>query len=391
MRVLKVLLATVIVLSMATFSFAAGLLNTTDQVLNQNAALGGNSAIKALDKKSAQEVEIGLSLYDKFTQNKNILDEVAGYNGGDLNPRNQMPNQNLAYTYRIDNANWLGVSYGDNSVLARSYKQKRQAPLDAQKYESDTVSSVKTIAIKYGMDMNKMVKGLYLGATIAQNNASRKVYRKDNSQSKTALALSKAEATQGPDSAPYTSVAVDGIYMLDAKSKVTFGHLITNPIYMSQIDKNQNNAKTDAQWNEEVGDVTSLGYIYNLDAKIQLAGTVESTWDKSYTQYVSNGPQTEEELTNIGSNKYTLAGEYAYAKDMVFQGYYAWELNEGRVVGDGATDTKGTDMTEVGVNVVKSFGDQTLIAGLTNLNMRGVENGQSSDEMKFYVDYGIVF
>ncbi|MBU0580800.1 MAG: hypothetical protein KKA19_06455, partial [Candidatus Margulisbacteria bacterium] len=306
-------------------------------------------------------------------------------------PRNQMPNQNFQYTYKLDNANFLGVAYGVNADLNRSYTQKFQQNTNNPKVDMVQDASTQVIAIKYGKDLNNMVKGLYLGAEVAQNNYVVTTYLKQNKYAKAAMG-GKTESEQKNSSSPYTSVAVDGIYTVDAKSKVTFGHKITNPRYMDQKDKDCWNAKTDTQYNEELGDVTSLGYVYNLASNIELAGTVESTWNKKYTQYRSAGaPETEEELINIGSNRYTIAGEYALAKDLSFQGYYTWELNAGRVVGDANTDTGGTDITVVGVNAIKTFGDHTLVAGLTNLNMAAVRTGATTDETKFYVDYGYAF
>ena len=115
---------------------------------------------------------------------------------------------------------------------------------------------------------------------------------------------------------------------------------------------------------------------------------------KEYTELRSNGPETETLVTLPGYTAYSINGEYAFAKDMTVQGYYGWAKEAERMITDQAAENNGSDMTELGVNVIKKIADHTITGGLAvskrlEQDAVGSAKGSIVDNTQAYVGYAL--
>ena len=160
----KIFLFTALLLVFMISTGFASLLDTTDQILNTNTALGGNSAANLFMKKPG--IEAGMTLIPYFKQNKSILESQPGYTGTNLEPREQFLNMYAKYNEKLDTHSWWSISYRKDYNTSYSFKIKRQAD-ENQKIDLYSNSGTETLSATYAR--NNLIKGMLLGAEIGLN------------------------------------------------------------------------------------------------------------------------------------------------------------------------------------------------------------------------------
>lgn len=397
----------VIGLALLSLSFAS-LINTTDQVNNNNYALGGNSAAPALQK--VVKAEGGLTLFDLFGQSKSMLDNqglLAQNNPksnlitGTTQPANMFTNLFGQYAFALNNDNWVRIGYSNNSNTTSLIKDKIK---DTQ-YNATDLNDKGTAALyaDYSYDAAKYIKGLYLGTEIAFNQSFTREVQKASTALKNDGFVAKTSATLITTTAWYTSLAFSGIYDMNKMGIVTIAQKFAgakNWDLSEQKDIAGN--KANDQWNEESQPETSVGYIYQLASDISLGGTVKQVWTTMYTETRSNsGTYSENDITKWGYRVFTLNGEYKLGsiagmnmvKDVTLQGYYGFGFDVNRQWNDATADNAGTNDTYMGVNAsAKLSADMTCLVGAARTISLGAGDSKNlTDETKLYVNGAYLF
>lgn len=400
---MKKFFSIIVCLSLLVSAASASLLNPIDQVNNDNNALGGNAAVRAYNKVSS--VEIGMSLLDKYSQNSTILaDNEPQFNGSNVDPELTV-NKFVNYNTKLANG-WLGISYQNDNFIARSLKWSANKDLfpNGGSRTDLTYFGTEVLALSYGMELSK---DLSIGVEIASNRSGQ-MQKQTADKNFRALAGGASEGETYYSTAPYTSVALGGIYDLSNTSKLIGSYQHTNPMHISGIGMDRDHARYDIQVNEEVNPELALGYIQKLNNVLEVGGTMRMYPTIEYTEYWSNGPTEEVEKTLLGYTAYTINGEYAVMKDLDVQGYFGWANGAGRIMTDqdensayaakgGTFEEYPVDITEMGISLVKTMGAHTFIGGLARTNRlekdedAGSEKGGITDETTVYINYAYAF
>jgi hypothetical protein len=403
MKLFKVL-AVMLILSLVASTGFASLLNTTDQVNNANPALGGNPAVRAYTQVS--NVEAGLTLLTSFWQSKTLLDkEFQGNaaNGSNVDPMNQMSNLFLQYSLELPGANWLTVKYNKSSDTVRSFRQKAADEPKLQSIQMFQDRGTEVIAADVGRSIGK---GAYVGAELAANKYFETDYQKPNSYAKRDLNLRQQDITA--ESLNYFSATLGGIMELNNALKVSVAQKAYSHRVVEKQGKSVDKAsKYNLQYTEELAPETAIGLLYKINNRIELGGTMQMAWDRTYFELgnrftnIYSGPETDTEVRKVGFTTYTLNGEIAWMPDLLTQAYYGWALDANRVITDqDAVDRlvgqTAVDITNMGINIIKSFGDHTIVGGLarsTTFKKYDDDNDVKYvlDQTKVYLDYAYAF
>ncbi|MBU0580801.1 MAG: hypothetical protein KKA19_06460 [Candidatus Margulisbacteria bacterium] len=397
-----------ILLNIFTSTCYAGLLDSQDQVLNGNLGLAGNAAATAYNKRAY--FAGGVTVFDNFTQNKDVLDNeniVVGYNGNDLVPKMPWPNAFFQFAQEIPGAGWLNISYDKNYQTGSSYRLKRQGPLDSQKIDVFTSSGRETMRATYSLDYNHQVPGLHLGGEFGINKDTNIFNLSQNNASHAARGGLTGQNLEEVSNY-YFSYGLGGIYEADRKNLFTLSHLIYNHKLVEEKGKDINNNIVDIEYNEVMPAETIMGYMYKLTNNLELGGTLKIVWPVTYTQIgnrwttATSGPESDIDVYKRGYKVYTLAGEYdlpdelafqPWLKGIAFQGYYGWSDPYAEQINTNQPeiDVAGHETTEMGINAIQLIREYKIIFGINRIRQLTATTGEEIDNTKFYINYSTDF
>jgi len=371
----------------------SSLINTMDQISNQNPALGGNPAANAFKKMA--RFETGFTLMNNFAQSTSFLKRNTGHmplapsiitEGSDLQP-NQLSNQFLKYTFQLNKIDWIGLSYSRDTQTLRSINGKVTAT-PTQKFKSFLGRTRET----YKVNFSREYQGFYLSGEIVSD---RIIFTNSFVPNQALKDFGSRSGDLGEASDRFTIFRVGGIRKLDKNKIFTFCH--TLPTYANFSKKGKNIWLSlndiDDQHNEQYGAKTSVGLIHKLNDKVEVAGTVKATWDQKYkAQYSRSSNETYGDVSvyKRGFNTYDCAVEYKYSKDVTFQGYYGWANGANQVNSDHAKVGQDSEyITRMGFSAIKHLElDKDLLFGVARKNVWNPKDDNTvTDETTAYVNY----
>lgn len=374
----KILLASSLVIGL---SFAS-LINTGDQGLRSIEALGSNPAAKAYNK--AVVLEAGATVLNKFGQTGSVLQ-----GGTDIDPvPNLMNDLFIQYTAKATDKVWVSGVYQDNNSFSLSYKTADLG--GGAKTKGWSYQNTNKLAVDASTEL---MKGLYLGAELANNKIANKIITEPNK----AAGGSSAKTDYTNETGSYLSLKVGGIYEYTKDITLVATQKFNPEVSWSDSGKIGGASITKTESTEALPNVTSIGGIYKVSDVLSVGGTLDKVWAKEYTMTTkTGGDETDVEVAKLGYDVYTLAAEYKLLKDMTLQGSYSWANRAGRYTTDVQNIAGlGTDITETNVSVTKALDDAKLTGGiiltkLGSLDDAGkIQNGTT--DAKYYASYSYLF
>jgi len=150
------------------------------------------------------------------------------------------------------------------------------------------------------------------------------------------------------------------------------------------------------QYNDQKNAEIALGYTQKLSNILEVGGTMRMYPTKQFTYRRSDGPTIERNLIRIGYTAYSVNTEYALMKDLALQGYFGWAKNSDTVLDDNKGGGNPVDVTEMGINAIKTIGAHTIIGGLARINAfektcAADTKGSVTDLTKLYASYAYAF
>ncbi|MBU0580757.1 MAG: hypothetical protein KKA19_06240 [Candidatus Margulisbacteria bacterium] len=379
MKKIKILIPFILLLLAS--SIQASLLNTTDQVLNRQPALGGNTAVSAYNKVNA--IEIGGTFWGNYFENSVNLNG----NTEAIPPLYQNLNQYYQFTYPVNNNQWICFGYSNNHDATSSFILISNTTPESR-YKAYVEAIDESTYLRYAWDLSKSINGLYFGTEVAVNKKSSVCVTRQNEASKIDHGEKLLNSTTIFETDPFTTYAFGLIYSINKANLISLYH--KPGYYYNYLERGHDldNIHDRSQNNAEASPATALGYLKKVNEQLEVAlavtvfsninykrQTVERIENQAYTKY-----ETEEYIRT--SPLYTIGSEYKFSSDLACQGTISWlSYNE----------NKPSNLTYTTLNLVKNWDAHKFIIGFYREKslIKNIENvSDISEENRLYVNYG---
>lgn len=262
----------------------------------------------------------------------------------------------LGFTSNFDD-NWFSVRYNYDSHLYPNYTAKldlvKTAPFftNATGKEKVAVSQKKDTETVSLVWAKELAKGLAAGAELGINRSNTEMKQLYNTDAEKATILATgatpfADSQSFDVSKPYGSLLLGAIKDIDASSKISVSHKLT------QMKYNFENL-SDVYSTEAMPQETGLSYLYNVNKDLEVALNVKKFWAVSYVNNIhADGEASEEARKKHEYTSYGFATDYKLAKDWTLQGYANFIRNylKNEIGGDESTMDYGYNLSQLGGN-----------------------------------------
>lgn len=376
---MKKLLVVFSVLGLSVLS--ASVLETNDVKMNTLLGLGGNPAVIAVNKKvnfEAGTVAINLNKQNAKIMNGALKSPIGIKNGRNENDMNFADASRFFWFAGNIGDNWFGLRHTNISNVYPFFTSTIQLPTALQSSLDPNYASKVTIFRKDTVETfsflwaKELAQGYSVGAELASNTYTFNDNRAYNTAAENINSVflggspfvdSKAFSV----SKPYYSLTLGLVKDLDAASKISFAHKMTQD---RGVYYNDGLGITSNVYNEKMPNETAVSYIYKINEGWEVAGTYKTIWGVSYQKNILGSNQDySEAITKHPYNVLGFATDYSLNDKWSFQGWGSYIRNYKQI------ETSNTSVKPKAVDEMDRGYKVTQVGGNVQYHLNAIKGG----------------